>query len=390
MVRMIDPGSIPPDFHKRNEDAAPQESAPQQAHSASGETSEMSQEALTELEQPTTQRFIEAAKSGNFAEVEKMLKAGFDINSQNQNGHTALLRTAGDGPTEMVRLLIDRGAEVNPGRDDAKRSGTPLIWAAQGDKPETAELLIERGAKIEESASSYGLTAFGEAAKYGRVQVMKVLIKHHADVNANGNNGVTPLMYAAQNRDVEAVRFLLANGARVNTKAEKTTALYYAVSNRCRSESEELTAKTNKIVKLLLQRGADPKASGSLALYEAAAYDQVEAVAMMLDRGADVNAMEEDGSTALLIALRHDCVDTARVLLERGADPNAGKMIMRKGVPEPEDAEPFALKIAKDKGLSEIVTLIEAAIRNNSVIPNKFRWGWKALRLYFNPSKPQD
>ena len=68
------------------------------------------------------------------------------------------------------------------------------------------------------SQSKYGSTPLMEAAKYGHVQTLSILIKAGADVNAADGRGVTPLWLAAQNGHVETVTILIEAGADVNVR----------------------------------------------------------------------------------------------------------------------------------------------------------------------------
>ncbi len=83
------------------------------------------------------------------------------------------------------------------------------------------------------------------------------------------------------------------------------------------------------IVKVLIQNGADVNAvdeNKQSALHHAAEYGDVELAKVLLENGADVNAIDGDENTALHIAAifdDDDCVDVTKVLIQNGADVNA-------------------------------------------------------------------
>ena len=89
---------------------------------------------------------FDAAEKGDNAEIEKLLRAGADINAKVFGGETALMRVAGKGKTDICSLLIERGANV----DQKDNSGwTALMCAAYEGFTQTCALLINNGAKIE-------------------------------------------------------------------------------------------------------------------------------------------------------------------------------------------------------------------------------------------------
>jgi ankyrin repeat protein len=125
------------------------------------------------------------------------------------------------GDVKLAEALLDAGAEVN--RRDADGI-TPLMQAARGrrpnisdpaptDHPEVVELLIKRGADVNAKTDS-GFEALFWAARYGHVRTAKVLIDHGADVNAKDQHGLTALKWAATNKQTNMIELLKASGAR--------------------------------------------------------------------------------------------------------------------------------------------------------------------------------
>ena len=131
-----------------------------------------------------------------------------------------LLEAVQVGDVKMAEALLDAGAEVN--RRDADGI-TPLMQAARGerpiitdpaptDHPEVVELLIKRGADVNAKTDS-GFEALFWAARYGHVRTAKVLIDHGADVKAKDRQGLTALKWAATNQQTNMIELLKASGA---------------------------------------------------------------------------------------------------------------------------------------------------------------------------------
>ncbi len=134
----------------------------------------------------------------------------------NRPGSTALISAVTAGKTDEVRLLLERGMDVN--MQDKLGVGTPLHWAAADNKNQTgtgsiARLLIKQGARVD-ARNRGGYTPLHWAARRGNIVVVKLLVEHRADVNARDNNGVTPLSMAKEKSQTEVVELLRRHGAK--------------------------------------------------------------------------------------------------------------------------------------------------------------------------------
>ena len=78
--------------------------------------------------------------------IEKLLKAGADVNSPNADGQTALMVVARSGKVEAARVLLSHGADVNA--KEQWREQTALIWAAAQNQPAMVKELIAHGADV--------------------------------------------------------------------------------------------------------------------------------------------------------------------------------------------------------------------------------------------------
>ena len=81
-----------------------------------------------------------------------------------------------------------------------------------------AKLLIQKGADVNLKNTKDGLTPLMVAAYNGDMEMVDLLLKSKADVNAADSKGNTPLMIASANDDAEMVKWSIENGAKVNAK----------------------------------------------------------------------------------------------------------------------------------------------------------------------------
>ncbi len=198
---------------------------------------------------------LEASFKGNDEMVRHMLeadpkRASERVRSRDATGMTALHLATWGGHTEIVRILLKHGADVNA-RDGS--GDTPLMLAVRWGLPELMDLLLAHGADAS-IRDDQGRTLLHRAAEYGHVAVMRVLVSRGFDVDVQSRIG-TPLHSAAFGRRLEATRFLLDNGAHPNLLGYLDWApLHVAASGGPAHPSDP------EIVKLLIERGADVSA----------------------------------------------------------------------------------------------------------------------------------
>jgi uncharacterized protein len=131
-----------------------------------------------------------AVSEGSDRVVEVLLKnPQLDLNARNNVGETALMFAALQGRLELARRLIERGATVDQGGWNA------LHYAATGPEPKVVEMLLQRGAPID-ARSPNGTTALMMAARYGNEQSVTVLLQQHADANARNDRGMNAADFA--------------------------------------------------------------------------------------------------------------------------------------------------------------------------------------------------
>ncbi|HEY5921505.1 MAG TPA: ankyrin repeat domain-containing protein [Kofleriaceae bacterium] len=287
----------------------------------------------------------------DLVEVKKLIANGVDVNeatlqSDDENklvhvsfqildaGRTALMIASGDmgkAQIPIMTALLDAGAKP----DAANAQGTPLCFAASAASIQAIELLLSRGADVNQRAS---FTPLHSAADAGTVEVVKFLLERGAEVDARIWTEATALMAA---RTPEVTALLLAHGAdpRLRDRSKKT-ALHEAVERQTalfRRDDDLAQAAT---IDALLAKGADPSAAddeGITPLHIAAGLEReagFEVVTRLLAAGAAPDARAVNGKTPLLRACELDRLDAAIAVIDAGGDLEA-----RDG----EGASPLAL-----------------------------------------------
>jgi len=276
-----------------------------------------------------------ACESGSAAIVEKLLAAGVSPNATGPYGETALHTCAHAGKVEAAKALIARGASIDAG--DSWRGQTPLMWATAERHPEMMRALIEAGADVNARSTIIvwerqrtseprdkwlppgGLTPLLFAAREGCLDCTRVLLSSGADPDIVDPDQYTPLIIALINGHFDVAGALIDAGANVDLQDKAgRTALWAAVdahtipsSNRPAPRETDDVLSSMDIIKKLLDRGANV----DLALRAQVPYRT------KLDRGGD--GVLGAGTTALLRAAKAGDVPVIKMLLEKGANPRA-------------------------------------------------------------------
>ena len=259
---------------------------------------------------------LAARQAGNSRTVKYLLDQGVDPNVMNLFGATALMSAAAADDLDSVRLLLDRGANVNlrpdPGTKEFFWGGfrTPLMWAAFQGNEALLKLLLERGAKVNdqvELGSALGQAAWGGHAGVGRLLLDAGAQVDQRDLVAN----YTPLHWAASSEKSSpaVVELLLARGADANAEGGQHVDNYLGVA-----QTPLMLARRRgdtPIVRALLKAGAKdvsaPKTTAKTTqLASASAKTAAEAVQRALP--SLTKTAEDSVSTFLRHASKQDCV----------------------------------------------------------------------------------
>lgn len=136
---------------------------------------------------------VQAAINGDKQKVEKLVKAGKDVDEEDYTGYTAMDWAIKAGNVEMVKTLLKSGADPN---NQTSYSMTPLMTAAEKGRPEIIKVLHSAGAKLNYQDSENRMTALIYAAQGEDEETVKVLLQLGADPKKMDYSNMTPYMHA--------------------------------------------------------------------------------------------------------------------------------------------------------------------------------------------------
>lgn len=331
-----------------------------------------------------------AATNGNASIIAKLLDAGVDVNTANPGGETVLMTAARVGKIDAVKLLIDRGANVNA--KDIEHEQTALMWAVLEKHADVVNLLLDHGADINAATKATitkgeyvgarpaaasgagiirqralptpngGMTPLLFAVRDGNAQMTRLLLDRGAKINQSSANHTTPLIIALLNGQVSIATHLLQRGADPNLEDDyHRAALFAAIDLRNFNHDKYDDLPTDghdpiDLIKALIAKGANVNLrtdtvpihglmqfdaswvnfDGQTPFVRAALSGDIEVMRLLLAAGADPNIATTQGTTSLMAASginwipgqtyshpEADYVAAVKLCLDRGADVNA-------------------------------------------------------------------
>ncbi|CEJ82045.1 hypothetical protein VHEMI02137 [[Torrubiella] hemipterigena] len=257
-----------------------------------------------------------AFRNRNIELVELLLSHGASTSIRTRPGYTVLLQAIEVNEFDMVRVLLNGGADVEERHNDDDES-LPLSVAACKGYNEIVSLLLDHDADVE-GKDKYDCTAVANVASTEHVSTMRLLLERGADSRARAASGYNALVVAVTSKRIEMVRLLLQNGTHgPQPKQQANDAFFWACN-----------AGNMDMIKLFLEYGCDPArdglATGDLPIHAAARSGNIDLVDFFLQQdGVDLDSRDCFMRTPLFHAAGKGKVQMVKHLLSKGADHTA-------------------------------------------------------------------
>ncbi len=301
--------------------------------------------------QPATRPILslhDASAAGDLARVKELVEKGADVNAPSAAEREAPLLAAlkGNQP-EVAAYLIDHGADV---KTEGVGGDTALTHAAYWGTTDLVKRILDMGADRMKT-NSVGRTPLHYAVERNHLDAVRLLTPGPAGINAPDSRGNAPIDLAITNASEEMVLTLLNAGAKFSVEPDRTMERvdicvqkrWFATIDRALEQAANAPIYKRKLIdrayntafalgdveflKHLAELGANlnaPTATGDPRLFVAADLNRVGVVDILLEQGGDAKQMLPHSKwTALHAAAAHAGSEVVQRLLEKGADPNA-------------------------------------------------------------------
>ena len=144
-----------------------------------------------------------------------LVSAGADVNTQRNDGASALGVASQEGYIDTVNILLDNGAQIET--RDKSHDHTPLWYAVASGHTDVVRALVSAGADVNTQCTYNGVSALSFASNKGHIDIVNILVDNGTEIECTDNEGRTPLWLAAAGGQTDVVRALVSAGADVNT-----------------------------------------------------------------------------------------------------------------------------------------------------------------------------
>lgn len=313
-------------------------------------------------------RLMEAAQEGVASEVRKIIAEKANVNAATETGITALMLAARFGNLEIVEMLVSAGASINCSTDspgavlpslrstgyapwmqefvflpfqtdlkqykDNKSGFTPLVLASLHGHTSVVQFLVSRGADV--NRKGYGASPLATAIKFNHADIAIYLINQGADtkpsepISKSIRAEADPLYQSLDSKDLELAELLIDKEHRdlnSTSNSQYIIPILHFFAEIGSAPAIELLVRKGAKINMIDWLGLTP-------LLHAVSLGQQDAVASLLNLGADINAAiappdqkarayaDYAGATPLSLAIQKQYFDIANLLIDKGPELN--------------------------------------------------------------------
>ncbi|MDP3426017.1 MAG: ankyrin repeat domain-containing protein, partial [Humidesulfovibrio sp.] len=279
-----------------------------------------------------------------FEVLEYLIANGADINMSDNHGQSPLMQAIPYSGNEAKKTYrwVEKFLTYKPKLDFMQLKGdggfSAMHLAARFGFVDIGKLLLDNGATLDIKSLLTDGTPLHTAASANQIDFAKMLIKRKANLEIVDKLGSTPLLTATSRTDPDMVEVLVDAGAAINVKSTVNpldTPMVFAAGNPNPLEHR----KHVSIIKYLLDHKGDinfPSSNGTTPLMAAARKsdhsDGYDRAALLIGKGANLDAVNDKGETALMLAAGVGNEKLVKLLLDKGADAQkkngAGETVM--------------------------------------------------------------
>ena len=263
-----------------------------------------------------------------------------------REGNSMLMWAARGGSKRIIKLCLRNNMDINAINSSGQNAMMQLIAENYYGQEVILDYMLSKGGNAK-SQDFTGSSPLMEAARLGRIDCMKLLLKCNADVNHTDYNGCTVLQVAAAANQITSVNMLLKHKVDVDQKDHDGATVLHDVAARGRWRMLEhllqycsscdhqdndghtplhlaIFGGHAECTRLLVINGADTNTiddTGRSQLIHAVEDENFEFVQLLSEADTDLNIQDRDGETALHIAATRGFSEMTKILLGNGADP---------------------------------------------------------------------
>jgi len=298
--------------------------------------------ALQSEEKPS-KSLHEAAEYGDVEEVKRLIASGADVNAMSavsqsvQVGWRPLTAAASGGHPQVVKVLLENGAEVDANDSEGWAPLYYALWTGVNDSEEIVRELIAHGADVnKQSPDRYSPLVFAIWIWEGREGNVEALLDAGAHIDFKDKDGLTPLYWAAFSSSKDVLDLILARGnyantihmaacrgdlSRVKKHVEQGTDVNARDECGCTPMHWAVLAESPEVADFLIGKGADVNAKDARNFTPLMAARGLPMVELLISKGADIQAQENlQELTKLHMACRKGDKDVVKFLISKGAE----------------------------------------------------------------------
>ena len=332
---------------------------------------------------------IQAIQSNNLAQVKTIVEAGADVNQVDRNYQSALKIAIGKGNINIVKYLIESGAEDRNGMYEAVKSdnialtkylisqdfsiGQAIVYATENNNLAMVKLLAENGADVDFSQKrrkglfrKYYVSPIDKAMSHNNLEMVNVLIDHglprdqaiNSALDYGKNDIILSLSKKLEDKSwllIEAfkrsndliVKQLIAQGVPPNSEDSDGNSMLLIAASKGNLSTVQKCVEEYKLYVLKKNN------AGENALMKAAGKGSQQVCAYLLEKGITIDAQNNKGETALFYALGDDARSTFDFLVKKGANINhkstdGNTLLLKAAVGNRESAMMYLISLGAD------------------------------------------